>query len=190
MVPTRRGAGSSTPSTGRRIFCMACRIGRFRSPSSTRARSSRRVVFDPAKDEMFVAEKGQGAWMNESRIRVSGRKAMPEALLRDRRSLRHEKDAAGHDARSRAADARDARACGAGGPWRSTSPMSRRDGSTHSGSAKSTLGIWRPGSLLVREAGGFAEAVREGREIFDSGSIVAANGEIFATLTKVLRAPE
>ena len=39
------------------------------------------VVFDPAKDEMFVAEKGQGAWMNESRIRVSGRRTLDEALL-------------------------------------------------------------------------------------------------------------
>lgn len=26
------------------------------------------VVFDPAKDEMFFAEKGQGAWMNQTRI--------------------------------------------------------------------------------------------------------------------------
>ena len=30
------------------------------------------VVYDPAKDEMFVAEKGTGAWMNDRRLRVSG----------------------------------------------------------------------------------------------------------------------
>ena len=34
------------------------------------------VIFDPAKDEMFFAEKGAGAWMNESRLRVSGRNRM------------------------------------------------------------------------------------------------------------------
>ncbi len=39
------------------------------------------VIFDPAKDEMFVAEKGQGAWMNESRLRVSGRTKMIEACF-------------------------------------------------------------------------------------------------------------
>ncbi|MCB2124983.1 MAG: inositol monophosphatase, partial [Rhodobacteraceae bacterium] len=39
------------------------------------------VIFDPAKDEMFAAEKGAGAWMNESRIRVSGRRVMGEALF-------------------------------------------------------------------------------------------------------------
>lgn len=39
------------------------------------------VVFDPAKDEMFFAEKGAGSWMNESRMRVSGRNHMIEAIF-------------------------------------------------------------------------------------------------------------
>jgi myo-inositol-1(or 4)-monophosphatase len=32
------------------------------------------VVYDPVKDEMFTAEKGAGAWMNDRRLRVSGRR--------------------------------------------------------------------------------------------------------------------
>ena len=39
------------------------------------------VVFDPAKDEMFVAEKGQGAWLNDSRLRVSDRRQMIECVF-------------------------------------------------------------------------------------------------------------
>ena len=39
------------------------------------------VVFDPAKDEMFFAEKGTGAWMNEGRLRVSGRSRMIESVF-------------------------------------------------------------------------------------------------------------
>ena len=39
------------------------------------------VVFDPAKDELFWAEKGEGAWMNDSRVRVSGRRQMGEAVF-------------------------------------------------------------------------------------------------------------
>ena len=39
------------------------------------------VIFDAAKDEMFVAEKGAGAWMNDMRIRVSGRRQMAEAVF-------------------------------------------------------------------------------------------------------------
>ena len=38
------------------------------------------VVYDPTKDEMFIAEKGQGAWLNESRLRVSGRNRMIESI--------------------------------------------------------------------------------------------------------------
>ena len=32
------------------------------------------IVFDPIKDEMFFAEKGSGAYLNNSRIRVSNKK--------------------------------------------------------------------------------------------------------------------
>ncbi|MCK4712373.1 MAG: inositol monophosphatase, partial [Marinosulfonomonas sp.] len=39
------------------------------------------VVYDPTKDEMFFAEKGQGAWMNESRLRVSGRRRLIECVF-------------------------------------------------------------------------------------------------------------
>ena len=39
------------------------------------------VVFDPAKDEMFFAEKGAGAWMNDTRLRVSGRSRMIESVF-------------------------------------------------------------------------------------------------------------
>jgi myo-inositol-1(or 4)-monophosphatase len=44
--------------------------------------------------------------------------------------------------------------------------------------------------VIVREAGGFCEAVREGRDILESGSVLAANAEIFAAFAGVLRAPE
>lgn len=38
------------------------------------------VIYDPAKDEMFFAEKGAGAWMNESRIRVAPRSRVSDSL--------------------------------------------------------------------------------------------------------------
>ena len=40
------------------------------------------VVYDPAKDEMFFAEKGQGCWLNDkTRLRVSGRSRMIESVF-------------------------------------------------------------------------------------------------------------
>jgi myo-inositol-1(or 4)-monophosphatase len=39
------------------------------------------VVYDPAKDELFIAERGQGAYLNNRRIRVAARTDMHEALI-------------------------------------------------------------------------------------------------------------
>ena len=38
------------------------------------------VVYDPAKDEMYTAEKGEGAWLNDRRLRVSARRDLSEML--------------------------------------------------------------------------------------------------------------
>lgn len=39
------------------------------------------VIYDPAKDEMFIAERGKGAYLNNRRCRVSARRDMPDALV-------------------------------------------------------------------------------------------------------------
>ncbi len=39
------------------------------------------VIFNPIMNEMFVAEKGNGAYLNNSRIRVSNKKRIKDALL-------------------------------------------------------------------------------------------------------------
>ena len=39
------------------------------------------VIYDPIKDEMFWAEKGQGAFLRDKRLRVSGRNQMQDSLF-------------------------------------------------------------------------------------------------------------
>ena len=39
------------------------------------------VIYDAAKDELYWAEKGSGAWMNDRRLRVSGRRAMVDGVF-------------------------------------------------------------------------------------------------------------
>ena len=39
------------------------------------------VIYDPIRDECFFAEKGNGAWLNDKRLRVSGRTQMIEMLF-------------------------------------------------------------------------------------------------------------
>ncbi|MCU0911484.1 MAG: inositol monophosphatase [Rhodobacteraceae bacterium] len=147
------------------------------------------VVFDPAKDEMFYAEKGQGAWLNDSRrLRVSGRRRLEEAVF----------------------------ATGVPFGAKKTLPAMMRDlsrlmpvtaGLRRWGAASLDLayvaagrfdGYWErelqpwdvaAGLLIVREAGGLVEAVREGDTVFDSGSILCANEALFPMLAGTLRAP-
>ena len=39
------------------------------------------IIYDPIKDEMFVAEKGNGSYLNNQRIRVSSRSKLKDCML-------------------------------------------------------------------------------------------------------------
>src|ERR1700744_6503995 len=39
------------------------------------------VVYNPVTDDLFTAEKGHGAYLNDKRLRVAARKAMNEAVI-------------------------------------------------------------------------------------------------------------
>ena len=39
------------------------------------------IIYDPIKDEMFVAEKGNGAYLNNKRMRVSSRSKLKDCII-------------------------------------------------------------------------------------------------------------
>jgi myo-inositol-1(or 4)-monophosphatase len=39
------------------------------------------VIYNPAVDEMFIAERGKGAFLNNRRIRVAARRELPDAMI-------------------------------------------------------------------------------------------------------------
>jgi myo-inositol-1(or 4)-monophosphatase len=144
------------------------------------------VVYDPAKDEMFVAEKGQGAWMNESRLRVSGRKAMSDAIFATGVPFGAQKTlpATMRDL------ARLMPVCAGLRRWGVASlDLAYVAAGRFDGFWERELHAWdmAAGLLLVREAGGFTTAVRDGRDILESGSVIAANAGLFDPLVKALR---
>lgn len=144
------------------------------------------VVFDAAKDEMFFAEKGLGAFMNDSRLRVSGRRTMIECIF-----------ATGVPFGGRPALpatlqdlARLMPACAGVRRWGSAAldlayvAAGRYDGYWERG-----LQPWdvAAGVLLVREAGGFIGPIRDGQDPVESGNLIAANAEVFDSFAKVIR---
>jgi len=144
------------------------------------------VIFDAAKDEMYFAEKGQGAWMNDNRrLRVSGRNRMNEAIF----------------------------ATGVPFGAKRTLPLMLQDlarlmpataGVRRWGSASLDMayvaagrfdGYWEreihpwdiaAGMILVREAGGMISGVGEGAP-FATGTVIAANSSLFADFRGLIR---
>ena len=39
------------------------------------------VIYNPANDELYVAERGKGAFLNDQRLRVAGRKQLNESVI-------------------------------------------------------------------------------------------------------------
>ena len=145
------------------------------------------VVFDPAKDEMFYAERGAGAWLNgRQRLRVSGRTAMAETV--------HATGVPFAASRHLPATLKDIGrlmpVCAGLRRWGAASldlayvAAGRFDGYWERGMNPWDLAA---GILLVREAGGLVEPIREGQDVLGDGHVVAAAAGCFDALAKVIR---
>ncbi len=144
------------------------------------------VVFDAAKDEMFVAEKGQGTWMNDKRMRVSGRRVMSDAVFGTGVPFAARKglpETLGDLARLMPVCA-GVRRWGAAALDLAYVAAGRFDGFWERG-----LSPWdvAAGLILVQEAGGFVSAIAEGETVFGSGNVAAANQALFEPFRKILR---
>ena len=144
------------------------------------------VVFDPAKDEMFFAEKGAGAWMNDSRLRVSGRSKMIESLF---------STGVPFGGRADLPDtlreiARVAPSCAGIRRWGAASlDLAYVAAGRFDGFWERRLNAWdiAAGLILVREAGGLAEPINPAGDIVVDGALICANDALFSPLAKLVR---
>jgi len=147
------------------------------------------VVYDPAKDEMFWAEKGAGAWLNDNRrLRVSGRRSMSEAVFSHGRSVRRQENPARHIGGSGPADAGLCRGCRRLGVAASLD-LAYVAAGRFDGYWERELQAWdfAAGMLLVKEAGGMVGPVRDGDDIFGRGAILCANEPLFEGFARIIR---
>ena len=145
------------------------------------------VIYDPTKDEMFTAEKGQGAWLNDRRLRVSNRSDMIEMLIATGMPFANKEGlqetlnelaklmpkCAG--VRRQGAAALDLAYVAAG----------RLDGYWERG-----LNAWdiAAGLLIAREAGALVEAFdHPSKTPLASGSLICANNLVFKNFAKIIR---
>ena len=144
------------------------------------------VVFDPAKDEMFVAEKGQGAWMNASRQRVSDRNRMIESVFATGLPFGGRPDLPEtlQDMARLLPTCAGVRRFGA-----AALDLAYVAAGRYEGYWERRLNEWdiAAGMLLVREAGGLVEGIEKVENPLTSGSLIAGNSSIFETFSRVIR---
>lgn len=144
------------------------------------------VVFDAAKDEMYVAEKGQGAWMNDARMRVSDRSKMIESIFATGVPFGGRPELPGFLQEL----ARLAPATAGIRRWGAAAlDLAYVAAGRYEGYWERSLNEWdiAAGILLVREAGGLIEGIEPGTDALSSGGLIAANGSIFETFSRVIR---
>jgi len=143
------------------------------------------VVYEPTRDELYWAEKGAGAYLNDRRLRVSARRQMSEAVFatglspRDRGNRSH---AALREVVT--AQAAGLRRFGAAALDLAYVASGRLDGFWEFG-----LQPWdfAAGMLLVKEAGGYVSDLSGGREMMETGDILAANDHLHLPLAALIR---
>lgn len=143
------------------------------------------IVYNPVTDELFSAERGSGAFLNDRRIRVASRKSMSETVIvtgfprlghGDHAQFLKELSAimpvtAG--IRRTGAAALDLAWLAAG----------RFDGFWERGISPWDMAA---GALLIREAGGFVSDPKGRGDIFESGDVVAGNDYVHRQLLSML----
>jgi myo-inositol-1(or 4)-monophosphatase len=145
------------------------------------------VVYDPAKDEMFYAEKGQGAWLNDSqRLRVSSRSKMIETVYATGLPFGGSK----YLPASLSDLGRLLPVCAGVRRWGSAAlDLAYVAAGRYEGYWERGLKIWdiAGGVLLVREAGGFVEPIRDGQDLLNDGHLIAANEAVFDKFARIIR---
>jgi myo-inositol-1(or 4)-monophosphatase len=143
------------------------------------------VVYDPSRDELFVAERGGGATLNEAPIRVSATKTLGESLLVTGfpYTIRETPDTNLPEYAAFSVRARAVRRLGSAVIDLAYVACGRFDGFW-----ELRLGAWdvAAGSVLVEEAGGTVTGI-DGRPLdLDAPTLVATNGLVQRAVLDVL----
>jgi myo-inositol-1(or 4)-monophosphatase len=144
------------------------------------------VIYNPGNEELYIAERGKGAFLNDTRLRVAGRKQLHDCVI----------------------------ACGLPHIGRGDHELSRREmaelqprvaGLRRFGAASLDMafvaagrldGYWErnlkpwdlaAGIIMVREAGGTVSGIEGGDTALATGNVVCGNETIQSELVKILK---
>ncbi len=143
------------------------------------------VTYNPIHDELFHAEKGTGAFINNKRMRVGARREISESLIFCEIPNRADKN---HDLRRKELALMQTRVAGLRGLGSAALnlayvAMGRFDGGWIVG-----LKAWdmAAGLLFVKESGGFVEGVDGEANALHTGGLVCGNADLLPQIKSVL----
>ncbi len=144
------------------------------------------VIYNPITDDLFMAEKGRGAWLNDRRLRVSARRDLADAIVAT--GIPH-LGRPGHDAFSAELanvmnQVAGVRRFGAASLDLAWVAAGRYDAFWERGLAPWDLAA---GIVIAREAGGIVSDLNGAQDMLANGSVLASNGNLHGRMLKVLK---
>ena len=147
------------------------------------------VIYNPIMDELYTAERGRGAFLNDRRIRVAARRRLSDAVITTgipHLGRGHHGEAL-RELRNVMSECAGVRRFGAASMDLAWVASGRCDGYW-----EKSLSPWdiAAGIVIIREAGGIVSDASGEQDMLDTGMIVAGNeaihGELLQTLAKPL----
>lgn len=144
------------------------------------------VVYNPITEELFTAERGQGAFLNDRRLRVAARRNLSSSVIGT--GIPHigrpEHGKFLLELADLMSETAGIRRFGAASLDLAYLAAGRLDGFWERG-----LQPWdmAAGILLIREAGGYVTDIDGGKKVFETGSILAGNEIIQKKLMRSLK---
>ena len=146
------------------------------------------VVYNPAMNELYTAEKGKGAFLNDRRLRVAGRKSLMDCVVGTGTPTMSAKvhEAFLGEVRAVMNQVASFRRFGSAALDLCYVASGRLDGFW-----ERHLNAWdmAAGILMIREAGGFVSDLGGGHDMFGTSSIVAGNAFVHKSLLGLVGGP-
>ncbi len=180
--------GTTNFAHGFPVFCVILGLER-RAPGLADDRDGEMVagvIYDPLRDELFAAERGQGAWLNGERIHVSKAKKLQESLTATGfPSQKRHRSPNVHFYQEFTLRSHGVRRAGSAGLDLAYVACGRLDGYW-----EFNLNPWdtSAGYLLVEEAGGTVTHFDGGTFTLDSREVLATNGLIADEMKELFEA--
>ena len=145
------------------------------------------VIYEPLRDEMFWAEKGAGAYVNDRRLRVSARRQLGEAVIAT--GIPTIRGGVDRELYMRTLSAVMAATVGVRRAGAAALDLAYVAAGRYDAFWEFGLSSWdmAAGIVLIREAGGYVSDIAGGHDMMTSGNLLAANAHLHLPLAALLK---